>query len=763
VNQTLIYDPLTNRLSLSDGNEVDITGVSPGGNAGGDLTGTYPNPLVGNNAITSAKILDGTITSSDILDANIASADLASNAVTTLKIADGAVTSTKLANTSVVAGSYGTATQVSQITVDAQGRITSADNVTITGAAPTGAAGGDLTGTYPNPTIAANAVSSTEIIDGTITTGDIFDGTITTADLANSLVTATKLANTTVTAGLYGTGTQVSQITVDAQGRITSAGNVTITGAAPTGAAGGDLTGTYPNPLVGNNVITSAKILDGTISSTDILDATIVSADLAINAVTTLKITDGAVTNVKLANTSVVPGSYGTGTQVPQILIDAQGRITSAANVTVTGASPTGAAGGDLTGTYPNPLVGNNAITSAKILDGTITSTDILDATIGTLDLANNAITTLKITDASVTNTKLANTTVTPNTYGTASATPQFTVDAQGRITGATNIAISGVLPGGAAGGDLTGTYPNPIVANNAITSAKILDGTITTSDILDATIANADLANNAVTTAKIIDGAVTNVKLANTTVVPGSYGTATQVSQITVDAQGRITTAANVAITGVAPTGTAGGDLNGTYPNPSVDRIQSNPINNAILAPADNGKALVWDGAQWIATVVPGLTPQTSYYSVDPSDFVILKSNNQTDKHNLVVFSSDNTFVSAGKDGEGEELMASLHLPHGAIVDQVIVYYWDSETTSMNFKLFRKNLNSLTNDVELINWNSGGSVTAIRTQTFAISETISNQIYTYRIVVDLNINSNSNFPSETEQRIYGVRIRYQH
>jgi hypothetical protein len=38
-------------------------------------------------------------------------------------------------------------------------------------------------------------------------------------------------------------------------------------------------------------------------------------------------------------------------------------------------------------------------------------------------------------------------------------------------------------------------------------------------------------------------------INLANTAVTVGTYGTATQVSQVTVDAQGRITSAANVAI----------------------------------------------------------------------------------------------------------------------------------------------------------------------------------------------------------------------
>jgi hypothetical protein len=104
--------------------------------------------------------------------------NLADGSVTGPKLADGAVTGAKLADGTITDGdiSASAAIAASKLAAGTDGQVlTSSGGVAEWGAAGSsgGAAGGDLIGTYPNPTLAPHVVGTSNLVSGAVTDNEI--------------------------------------------------------------------------------------------------------------------------------------------------------------------------------------------------------------------------------------------------------------------------------------------------------------------------------------------------------------------------------------------------------------------------------------------------------------------------------------------------------------------------------------------------------------------------------------------------------------
>jgi len=251
------------------------------------------------------------------------------------------------------------------------------------------------------------------------------------------------------------------------------------------------------------NAVTAAKIASGTITATEIANATITGAKLVNDTVTATQIAANAITASELADDAVDTAAIAANAVTTAKITDA--------NVT-----------------YAKLSLSNGDIPGAKIATGGITATQLAANSVTASELADDAVDTAAIVDGAVTAVKIATNTITAN---------QIAANAIGASELADNaVDTAAIADGAVTAAKLSGTLAATSIADDAVTTAKILDDAVTSAKLaanaVDAT-ALADnavdagaIASNAVTEAKIAANAVVNAKITDGTITAAKLNT---------------------------------------------------------------------------------------------------------------------------------------------------------------------------------------------------------------------------------------------
>ncbi|MBP5999549.1 MAG: hypothetical protein KA534_03750 [Sediminibacterium sp.] len=248
----------------------------------------------------------------------------------------------------------------------------------------------------------------------------------------------------------------------------------------------------------------------------------------------------------------------------------------------------------NLTNKTINGLVPNALATGFNIAGGTITKTLTLvdDASLSganTGDQTINLTGDLTGTGTGTFATTLANSGVTAGTYGTATQVPNFIVDSKGRITGVSNVTISGVS---SIGSELDAG--KIIVGDAANLAAKVtMAGDVTINNTGVTTIGA-----NKITTAKILNSNVTYDKIQNVSATNKILGRVTAgagiIEEISTTGSGDVVRAVSPTFTGAPQVPTAivssndGTIANTEYVTRAIGNISASSVSG--ILPSANG-----------------------------------------------------------------------------------------------------------------------------------------------------------------------------
>lgn len=342
----------------------------------------------------------------------------------------------------------------------------------------------------------ARTIALSGDVTGTVDFDGSEDVTITTTVAANSVALGTDTTGnyvaTLADAGsgnitIANSGAESAAVTIDLADSGVTAGTVGSATAVPviTVDAKGRITSTSTATIA-----TGFTLDDG--SNTEAVAG---GETIAVSGGTGLTATVAAGNELQfsLDDTAVTPGSYGSATAIPVLTVDQQGRITGVSTTTTSSSFTLAADSGT-----------SNTITGGETL--TFSGDTGISTVVGTNSISID----------------LDDTAVTAGSYGSSTAIPTFTVDQQGRLTAAGTASVA--------------------------TSMSIQGDT--GSDTISLLTETLDIAGGTgIATAASSGTNTITVTLADTAVTAGSYGSTTAIPVLSIDAQGRVTSASTAAI----------------------------------------------------------------------------------------------------------------------------------------------------------------------------------------------------------------------